>query len=85
MQSSSIWAQKPCETNGFWGVGSMLLLATTRGGLQLPSTYNFAQFTLLLEDDFQPETVNPPRQKQLTLHAYNSRLLTIFQRMGRGG
>ena len=26
--------------------------------LQLPSTYNFALFTLLLEDDFQSKTVN---------------------------
>ena len=26
--------------------------------LQLPSTYNSALFTLLLEDDFQYETVN---------------------------
>ena len=26
--------------------------------LQLPSTYNFALFTLLLEDDFQSGTVN---------------------------
>ena len=29
-----------------------------RARLQLPSTYNFVLFTLLLEDDFQPETVN---------------------------
>ena len=29
-----------------------------RARLQLPSTYNFALFTLLLEDDFQSKTVN---------------------------
>ena len=33
-------------------------VSVERARLELPSTYNSALFTLLLEDDFQSETVN---------------------------